>query len=274
MTFAFESNSTDPQLLVSTSGGLSCSDYTTADFCTPYSRSNFVPGAPVSIPPQTVLKYSRVNQDIDLNGNVLETIVFSRNGGFQQTVTTKNTYPLATATIPLPSIKGVSRTANLAFLGRLSESLITTESKAKFEYFSSGVFAGMLHRETSFAQVHYLGQDIIAGNEYQTVTEHGYDTRGNKNRTTTTAKKLIAALNGTLTASGDISRSTLQIYDATGRYVAETKKDIGGDGVPADELVERITDRAPNGAPLRIESGISQLVTSVVYDVRTRNRSQ
>ncbi|MDP5211255.1 hypothetical protein, partial [Microbulbifer sp. 2205BS26-8] len=204
------------------------------------------------LPPYQPYIYSAVEETYDLKneGNT--------QGQMLQTVTTTNTYDAYGNALSINvATKGgdsdqqfVKKTENVygsstweKEKGRLSSTKVTSTRpgqpahirESAFTYYTSEVHKGLLKTE------------VIEPNKalYKQTTAYEYDNFGN-------------VIKKTLSASGEISRSTRTVYDPSGRYVSESYNAL-------DQLTEKVLLRNHFGAPLEVE-GMNGLQTSIAYD--------
>lgn len=156
------------------------------------------------------------------------------------------------------------RLRGYAEFGRLTHTRATTTQNnetrvrnSEYEYFPSGVHAGLLQREIA-------NPDQL---DFRVTTEYVYNSFGAKVRSSTTARNHVFNPDGSEQSSNDQTRIQEFEYDSSGRYANITRN------VMSDTLfyeVERVTARNEYGAPTRIESSMNDLVTSIQYDVLGR----
>lgn len=141
----------------------------------------------------------------------------------------------------------------------LSDAQITalsTVRESRFTYFTSGVHAGLIEKEISEPNQADFKVEIA----------YGYDPRGNKVRSDSTARNHQFNFGGIASSSEEQTRTQKFEYDSTYRYVDNTITVLGGD----DFTKAVVSERNKYGSPILIKSAVSNLETTIDYDVMGR----
>ncbi len=222
----------------------------------------------VSLSDDAVLQTSSITSEYDNFGNATKVTTITSGGELSQTVIVDNTFPTD------QSITLHGESLNYAQLGRVTftQSLSTRTGGTAVTRESSFTYYGtedLLEDGSNHHAEGMLKSETIEPNneDLKRTTTYQYDVRGNKIRADITGRNHQYTFGGAISTQLDQTRSTTFAMDSdVYRYVDTTMTILNGTAYTK----EIVTERNEFGSPVRIESSVSDLVTTIEYDVLGR----
>ncbi len=213
----------------------------------------------VNLSNDAVIQTLSTINEYDAYGNADKVTKVTSGGGLSQTAIIENTFPTDVSI----TLHGESRT--YAQLGRITHTKSETTRAGGSTVTREAAYSYYGDDNQNSAAVGLMKSEVIEPNndDLKVTITYSYDLRGNKVRADTVGRNHQYHFDGTISSQTNQTRSQTFVMDEDAyRYINTTMTVLDG----GEYTKEVVTERNVYGSPAKIESAVSDFVTTIEYD--------